>query len=108
MASGRWASSHRRHTLPPNWPAIRRRILARDHHTCRLRGPRCTGRATDVDHIDDEHDHRDDNLRAACGPCHRHRSARQGAAASTRARRTRAATRNRPTEPHPGLIGDQP
>ena len=55
------------------WPSLRKRILARDGHICRIRGPRCTGKATSVDHItpvvlggswfDPA------NLRAACQRC---------------------------------------
>jgi len=33
------------------WPRIRRTILDRDGHVCQVRGPRCTGKATCVDHI---------------------------------------------------------
>jgi 5-methylcytosine-specific restriction enzyme A len=107
VASGRWASSRRRDTLPSNWSMIRRRVLTRDRGECQIRAAHCEIVATDVDHIGDPADHRDGNLRAACGDCHRQRSARQGADASTRARRALAAARYRPTEPHPGLIGDQ-
>lgn len=101
MVSGRWASSNRRATLPVGWPHIRRRILARDRYRCRIQLPGvCVGVATDVDHIGADTDHDDSNLRAACTPCHRRRSAEQGGAA----RRARAAARHRPAEPHPGAI----
>jgi hypothetical protein len=33
------------------WQRIRRQILARDAHTCQIRGSRCTTTATEVDHI---------------------------------------------------------
>lgn len=109
MASGRWADSTRRDTLPPDWPRIRRRVLARDHHQCRIRTPSiCTDHATDIDHTAGPGDHRDEALRAACGPCHRDRSAQQGGHASTTARRHRAAARTRAGEPHPGIIGGTP
>lgn len=56
-----------------SWPALRRRILVRDHRQCQIQGPTCTGYATTVDHtipislggawFDEA------NLRAACAPC---------------------------------------
>jgi 5-methylcytosine-specific restriction protein A len=33
------------------WQSLRRAVLARDNHECQLKGPRCTGRATQVDHV---------------------------------------------------------
>jgi hypothetical protein len=33
------------------WPALRLRVLARDGYRCQVRGPRCQGEATMVDHI---------------------------------------------------------
>jgi 5-methylcytosine-specific restriction endonuclease McrA len=57
----------------PQWKAVRRAVLARDGHQCQIRGPKCKGRATHVDHIvsisqggallDPA------NLRAACASC---------------------------------------
>ncbi len=73
-----WAGSDRRATLPRNWDTIRRRILERDGHRCQIRDPGCTTLAVEVDHIGDRDDHRDQMLRAACSPCHAHRSAMQG------------------------------
>ena len=35
----------------PEWQAIRRQVLARDGHLCRIRGPKCTFKATQVDHV---------------------------------------------------------
>lgn len=55
------------------WPAIRRTILERDGHTCQIRRPGCTVRATQVDHIvgleqgGAPYDPR--NLRASCRSC---------------------------------------
>lgn len=55
------------------WPKVRRLVLERDGGTCIVRGPRCTGVATEVDHIvplalgGDRLD--PDNLRASCKSC---------------------------------------
>jgi 5-methylcytosine-specific restriction protein A len=91
-----WAGSTRRARLPANWPAIRSAVLERDGWRCQIRGPRCTGRATDADHIEPGDDHRMANLRAACGPCHDRKSGQEGAAARPPLRR--------PAERHPGLL----
>ena len=89
--------SRRRAELPSDWPKIRENILNRDGYTCQIRGPGCTILATDVDHGDaGRHIHTPDNLRAACGPCHRQRTAAQGNAAKP--------PRTRPTARHPGLL----
>jgi 5-methylcytosine-specific restriction protein A len=88
--------SRRRAELPRNWQTIRRLVLQRDGYHCTIREPPCTGAATDVDHIGDRHDHRPENLRAACAPCHRLRTARQS-------HEHRPST-NRPAERHPGLL----
>lgn len=57
----------------PEWKALRLQILQRDGHRCQIKGPKCKGRATHVDHIVDVLDGgaRLDprNLRAACGSC---------------------------------------
>lgn len=64
-------------TYDSSWTKIRPVILRRDGYLCQIRGPRCTGEATEVDHIvpiiaggsrlDPS------NLRAACGNCNRDR-----------------------------------
>jgi hypothetical protein len=55
------------------WQRIRLKILQRDGYACQVRGPKCSHKATQVDHIVptlkggawwDE-----SNLRASCGPC---------------------------------------
>lgn len=96
-----WVGSDRRATLPRNWDTIRRRILERDGHRCQIRDPGCTTLATECDHIGERTDHRPEMLRAACQPCHSHRSAMQG----VEARATVAERSTRPTSTHPGLIG---
>lgn len=55
------------------WRRVRLLVLQRDGYVCRMRGPRCTGVATTVDHIVPLHlggsllDPA--NLRAACAKC---------------------------------------
>lgn len=91
-----WESSDRAARLPPDWPRIRARILARDP-VCRI----CRRRpATEVDHIQRGDDHRPHNLRGVCSPCHASKSGREGGQAAA-ARRVPA---SRPPEKHPGYI----
>ena len=91
-----WVGSTRRARLPPDWPERRLAVLDRDGWRCQIRGPRCTGRATDADHIVRGDDHSLTNLQAACPPCHGRKSGQEGAAARP--------SINRPRERHPGLI----
>jgi 5-methylcytosine-specific restriction protein A len=96
---GQWAGSTRKFSLPPDWPAIRSRILRRDGHRCVI----CGAPARQVDHItpaylggtDD-----DDNLASLCDPHHAAKSSREGhdAMRAARARIQRQAPR------HPGLV----
>lgn len=55
------------------WLRIREQVLARDRHVCQIRGPKCTVRATHVDHITPLElggdPHALTNLRAACAAC---------------------------------------
>lgn len=65
------AQHHGRKGRP--WRRIREQILQRDPW-CQIRGPRCKGRATTVDHIIPLHiaselAHDPSNLRGSCGPC---------------------------------------
>ncbi|MBA9002022.1 HNH endonuclease [Thermomonospora cellulosilytica] len=85
--------------LPPDWKRRRLAVLERDGHTCQIAGPRCTGRATEVDHTGAADDHRLEALRAVCSACHASRTGRQGAAA-----RGPRPSRRRPPEPHPGIL----
>jgi len=100
-----WEGSTRRQTLGKDYFRNRAIVMRRDGKRCQLRIPGlCIGDATDCDHIGDRLDHRPENMRAACRPCHLKRSGEQGGAAAGQAARARAATRKRPAEPHPGLV----
>lgn len=91
-----WAPGHKRMSeLPPNWKQIRRRVLARDHHTCVM----CGAPANQVDHIVRGQDHSLGNLRSLCEHCHMVRTGRDGGSTP---RRTR--TRARPEPKHPGML----
>jgi 5-methylcytosine-specific restriction protein A len=67
-------------------------VLDRDHHTCQIRGPRCTTVATVVDHVVDRADggalYHTTNLRAACAACNGWRSATRTNAIRSAARST--------------------
>jgi 5-methylcytosine-specific restriction endonuclease McrA len=58
------------------WQRVRLAILARDGRICQVGGPRCTIRATQVDHIVPTSQggafFASDNLRASCRNCNRH------------------------------------
>lgn len=100
-----WRNSTRKNTLPPNWGALRQKILARDGHRCTwtIHGERCTERATDVDHIRPGNDHSPENLRALCRPHHRAKSSSEGG----KARARKAIKRQREPEMHPGIINSK-
>lgn len=98
----RWQSTTpRRYKLPPDWPAIRTRVLARDGYRCAWteHDQRCGRVATDVDHIEAGDDHSLSNLRALCRGHHAQKSSSEGGTASAKKR----ARRERPNERHPGL-----
>lgn len=88
-----WANSTRRARLPKDWTKRRARILKRDP-LCRIAGPTCTSRSTEVDHVIPSDDHSDSNLQGLCAPCHQ---------AKTLAERPRPASRRRTPETHPAL-----
>ena len=80
--------------------STRRRILARDSHTCQRCG--ATGVPLEINHIDNTRGpgyDRDENLEALCVPCHRVETLRE-TAEGHRARRARG---RHPQEAHPGL-----
>lgn len=78
-----WTGAGRK--MPSNWSStIVPRILRRDP-VCTE--PGCNQPSTEVDHIGDRNDHRDENLRGLCGPHHRKKTQRQAAAARWPGRR---------------------
>ncbi|WP_439377841.1 HNH endonuclease [Amycolatopsis lexingtonensis] len=96
-----WRGSDRRERLPDDWDALRAEALKRDKHRCRIGGPGCTRRATEVDHLVPGDDHSLGNLRAVCSTCHGQKSSAEGVAARARLR----ALRLRPQGRHPGSRG---
>lgn len=63
------------------WVRVRVAVLERDDYRCQIAGPRCKGKASEVDHIIplSEGGSRLDprNLRSVCRPCHKARGSRQ-------------------------------
>lgn len=94
--NGKWASSNRKARLPANWPQLRRQCFAIYGRACYL----CGGYATDVDHVVPGDNHTSENLRPICPPCHKRKSSAEGGRAYQRIR----PKRQRPSEPHPGVI----
>lgn len=95
-----WENSGRRDELPPNWPELRKAVIARDR-TCRWRvgpGQLCCKPGNQVDHIIRGNDHRPENLQLLCTRHHRIKSSREGAAAAAARRRAL-----NPPEVHPAL-----
>lgn len=58
--------------------------------------------STDVDHIGDRDNHKDDNLRGLCSPCHAKRSSQQGNEA--KAAKSAPQQFGQPLEDHPGRL----
>jgi 5-methylcytosine-specific restriction enzyme A len=56
------------------WRRVRRGVLERDAYICRIRGPKCEGKAGDVDHIIPWQQggawYDPANLQAVCRTCH--------------------------------------
>lgn len=74
-------TSHGRSGRP--WRRLREQILARDGYRCMIRGPKCKGLATTVDHIvalllAPHLAHEPSNLRAACRSCNSSLGAKLG------------------------------
>ncbi|MEU7726133.1 HNH endonuclease [Streptomyces sp. NPDC040724] len=92
-----WSSARKRR-LPPNWRQLRQQVLRRDPTCvlCRVR------QSTIADHVRAmTDDHRLEALQGVCDPCHRQKTAREGAAARAAAVQP---GRRRPPESHPGLL----
>ena len=110
--AGTWvADSNRRKGLPANWAKLRLAQLKADGYVCQWGSLesdrvaptfRCGRKANQADHYGEEWEH--DKLRSLCQPHHAKRSARQGAAASAKARQERAAARFRKPNRHPGIL----
>lgn len=64
------SASWKTHPIDAQWRRLRLFILERDGYVCAIKGPKCTGLATTVDHLlgraVSEHPK---DLRASCGPC---------------------------------------
>lgn len=101
-----WEGSDRRHRLPPDWDARRKRILRRDGYRCKVKNAyseRCKEPAVDVDHIINNDDHSESNLQAICEWHHDKKSGSEGARARAAAIR-RTSKKFVRTEAHPGLL----
>lgn len=78
---------------PQQWSTLRKAVLERDCHQCNL----CGAHATHVDHRHNQRaggNNHPDNLQALCLPCHRAKTAREGAGA-------RSVKMRHPAEQHP-------
>jgi len=96
-----WETSDRHDFLPPDWSAIRKKVLDRDGWRCRWilpSGARCPRKATDVDHMGARDDHRLERLRSLCHDHHEKVTLKQAFAG-----RARKKPPKRPEERHPGL-----
>ena len=87
-------------TKSARWKRVRAVVLERDGYACQLRGPRCTGVATQVDHAR-AIAHGGDPFDPAgcvsvCQPCHSTKTAQDAAAGRVSERR--------PAERHPGML----
>ena len=90
-----WGSGR---NLPPNWSTLRRQRFTLDGWACVDCGHHDpTGRTLECDHIGHRDDHRLEQLRTRCAPCHARRTKAQAAAA-----RGAGPLRKRPPEAHPG------
>lgn len=97
-----WETSDRRDRLPPDWKKRVARIWERDKGQCRWRlpsGARCPRKGADVDHIVNNDDHSEANLRLLCR--HHHDKKTAWEAVAGRARR-RTGGKKRRTEAQPG------
>jgi 5-methylcytosine-specific restriction endonuclease McrA len=101
------------HYADAAWRAVRQRILRRDGYVCQIKGDKCRGRATHVDHVVNVLDGgaRLDpaNLRAACASCN---IGKRNSEVAARARRQRAGDDGEPSSgwvtPSPSVIPSWP
>ena len=83
----------------------RKKILARDNHTCQHCGT--TTPPLEVDHIDNTRSpnyNKETNLQTLCRPCHNKKTQQEAAIA----RKLKAQRKQLPTKPHPGTITTHP
>lgn len=85
--------NHHGFTTTRRWRALRVEILERDGYKCRIHGPKCKGKAAEVDHIIPVADGGaiwdPANLRASCSACNVWRAQQQKAKHGWRRSRTR-------------------
>jgi hypothetical protein len=98
-----WGTSDRSEELPGDWPRLRAETLKHDNHRCvwpgRWSDRQCGALATDVDHINDPHDHSWKNRQSLCVWHHQKKTQQESAAA----RRKQLAKLKHPVPRHPGL-----
>lgn len=86
-------------TLPRDWKARKRRVFETKGRVCALQFDGvCVGYATEVDHVDDNDDHRIENLQPVCCDCHDVKTREQAASAA----RSKANLLHPREEKHPG------
>lgn len=86
--------------LPPNWSTLRRQRFTLDRWTCVDCGHHDpTGATLECDHIGHRDDHRIEQLRTRCKPCHARRTTTQRQAAIDAMPKAK-----RPIGRHPGMI----
>lgn len=106
---GTWHASDRKSRLPSNWTSIVKRIRARDGERCtwvyRVEGERARCAATtrlEVDHIRNNDDHSDANLRTLCHDHHAQKTQSESWASRSK-NLAKAKKKFRRTEEHPAL-----
>ena len=78
-SNGQWKDSIRGDYFPDNWKVLAEEVLGEANYVCQVGGHRCTGIATEVDHIDgNRENHERENLQAICTDCHKEKSSREG------------------------------
>lgn len=100
-----WSTSDRRAQLPPDWAALRQRVMARDKWSCQWRYPnggRCSAKANQCDHINPKGGDSESNLRALCEKHHAWKSSSEGGTARAVAVAAAKARVSRPPERQPG------
>ena len=106
---GTWHASDRKSRLPSNWTSIVKRIRARDGERCtwvyRVEGEHARCAATtrlEVDHIRNNDDHSEANLRTLCHDHHAQKTQSESWASRSK-NLAKAKKKFRRTEEHPAL-----